>query len=83
MQLFHAGSKMPSASNTIVCTNLNTTENLAGVARQMPKSTCPDWKSRKANHALIRSNVPTARKTIKLILISVPFGGTVSIENGT
>ena len=83
MQLFHAGSKVPSVSNIMVHTNPNTTENSAGVARRMPKSTYLNWKPRKINHALIRSNVPTTRETIKPILISVPFGGSISIENGT
>ena len=82
-QLFHTGSKVPSASNVMVPTDLNTIENSVGVARQMPRSTCLGLKSRRVNHALTLSNALTARAIIKLIQISVHFGGTDLTENST
>ena len=82
-QLFHAGSKVPSVSNVMVPTDLNTIENSVGVARQTPRSTRLGLKLRRGNHALTISNALTARATIKPIPISVCFGGTDSTENNT
>ena len=79
----HAEFKGPNASNVMVPTNPNTTENSVGAARLMPKSTHLDWKPRKANHAPICSNALTARATIKLIPTNVRFGDIDSTENGT
>jgi len=79
----HAEFKGPNASNVMVPTNPNTTENLVGAARLMPKSTHLDWKPRKANCTSIHSNALTARATIKPIPTNVHFGDIDSIENGT
>jgi len=79
----HAEFKGPNASNVMVPTNPNTTENLVGAARLTPKSTHLDWKPRKANCAPIRSNALTARVTIKPIPTNVRFGDIDSTENGT
>jgi len=77
----HAEFKGPNASNVMVPTNLNTTENSVGALT--PKSTHLDWKPRKVNRAPIHSNALTARATIKLIPTNVHFGDIDSTENGT
>jgi len=82
-QHFRVESKVPNASNAMVLTNLNTIENSVGVARQMPRSTCQDWKPRRVNHAPTHSNVLTAGATTKLALTNVCFGDTNSIGNST
>jgi len=74
---------VPNASNATVLTNLITIENSVGVARQMPRSTCQDWKPRRVNHAPTHSNVLTAEATTKPTPTSVCFGDTDSIGNGT
>jgi len=74
---------VPNASNAMVLTNLNTIENLVGVARQIPRSTHQDWKPRRANHAPTHSNVLTVGATTKLTPTNVRFGDTDSIGNAT
>jgi len=82
-QHFRVESKVLNASNAMVLTNPITIENSVGVAKQMPRSTCQDWKSRRVNHAPTHSNVLTAGVTIKPTPTSICFGDTNSIGNGT
>ena len=77
----HAEFKGLNASNVMVPTNLNTTENLVSTARLTPKSTYLDWKPRKVNPAPICSNALTAKVTIKPIPTNVRFGDINSTEN--
>jgi len=57
--------------------------NIYGAAKQMTKSTLPDLKQRRANHAPILSGVPTAKANTKLTPWIVYFESTTSIKNGT
>jgi len=76
MQHSHAKSKKPNASNVMARTNLNTTENLAGVVKLTPRLTHRGWKPRRVNRALIRSNAQIAMVIIKLTPTCVHSGGT-------
>ena len=78
-----AKSKEPSASNVTVHTNLNTTENLAGVAKPTPRSTHQDWKPRKASCVLIHSSVQTTVVITKPTPTCVCSGGTDLTGSGT
>jgi len=60
------GSKGQNASSTTSSTSLNITDNSHGAAKQMRKLTPQDLKPRRANHASIHSNVPTAEANTKL-----------------
>jgi len=82
MQHFHAKFKRLNASNAMGRTNWNTTKNLDGTARLMPRSTRQDWKQKKGNHAPTHSSVQTVVETIKQTPTNVRFGVTGSIGNG-
>ena len=82
-QHFCVESKVLNMSNATVLTNPITIENSVGIARQMPRLTCQDWKPRRVNHTPTYSNVLTAGATTKLTPTSVCFEDTNLIGNGT
>ena len=74
MQCSHADSERLSALSVIASTSPNTTTNSHGVVKQMRKITYLDSKSRRTNHVLTLSSVPTAKASIMLIQIHAPSG---------
>ena len=82
MQLSHTESKGWNVSNAMDLTNLRTTMNSGGTARQTINWTHCILKQRRANCVSTLSNAPTVRKTTKPIQINTHSGGTASTENG-
>ena len=78
----HARFKDPSTSNAMVLTNLKTTANLGGAAKQMRNLTHPDSKRRKESHALTHPNAQTAEVIIKPTPTCVHSGDIGSTESG-
>ena len=83
MQPFLAKSKVPSVSSAMVYTNLRTTMNSGGAAKQMRRQTHLISRQRMANHALTCSNALIVRAITKPTPTSAHSGGINSIENST
>ena len=83
MQSSLAKSKAPSMSSAMVHTNLRTTENLGGAAKQMKRQTLCALRLRRAIHALTRSNALIVEAITKLTPTSAHSGGIDSTENDT
>ena len=64
-------------------TNLKTTINLDGVAKQTIRSTHLILKPRKTNHAHTYSNTPTVMETTRWTLTNVCFRSTDLTVTGT
>ena len=52
-------------------------------AREISRSTCPDFKQNKENHVLTHLNALTAQGIIKQIPTYAHSGSTTSTRNGT
>jgi len=82
-QPFLAESKVPSASSATVHTNLRTTVNSDGAAKQTRRQTHLVSRQRKMNHASTHSNALIVGANTKPTPTSAHSRGIDSIENGT
>jgi len=78
-----AKSKTPSMLSAMVHTNLRTTKNLSGAAKQTRRQTLCISRLRKVIHAFTHSNALIVGAITKLTPTSAHFEGINSTENDT
>ena len=80
---FHTGFRAPNASSAMALTNLKTTANSDGIARQTRRQTHLASKWRRANLVHIPSNTLIVGGTTKLTPTNAPSGDIVSTESSS